>query len=121
VPSGLVHEQDRVGIWCDRCGNLREMQVHRFGVAGGQDQSRAFAPFWADRTEDVGGSGALVTRRAWACAALGPTAGDLVLLADTGLVLEPDFYLIAVDCLRARDCIQACDEAFLKSSITPSV
>ena len=31
MPSGLIHEQDRVGIWRDRRGNLREMQVHRFG------------------------------------------------------------------------------------------
>ena len=70
--------------------------------------------------KDVGGGGALVTGRAGARAALGPPAGDLVLLADTSLVLEPDFYLVAVDLLRARDLVQARGEVFLKSSIAPS-
>ena len=45
--------------------------------------------------EDVGGSGPLVPRCAWTGAALGPAAGDLVLLADAGLVGEPDFYCVA--------------------------
>jgi len=96
------------------------MQVHGLGVAGRQDQGRALALFWADCAEDVGGSGALVTGRAWAGAALRPPAGDLVLLADPSLVLEPDFYLVAVDRLLARNGIQERGEVFLKSSITPS-
>ena len=109
-----------MGSWCDHLGDLREVQVHRLGVASRQDQGRALALLWTDRTEDVGGGGALVTGRAWARAALRPPAGDLVLLADTSLVLEPDFYLVAVDRLLARDCIQARGEVFLKSSVTPS-
>ena len=120
MPSGLIDEEDRVGSWCDHLGDLREMQVHGLCVAGRQDQGRTLALLWADRAEDVGGGGALVTGRAGARAALGPPAGDLVLLADTSLVLEPDFYLVAVDLLRARDCVQARGEVFLKSSIAPS-
>ena len=40
MPSGLIDEEDGVGSWCDRLGNFGQMQVHGFGVAGGQDQSR---------------------------------------------------------------------------------
>ena len=112
-----------MGSWCDRLGDFREVQVHRFGIAEGQDQSRALALFRADGTEDIGRCGSLRPRRARASAALGPPAGDLVLfLADTSLVLEPNFYLVdAADCVFfARDFIQARWELFLKSSMAPS-
>jgi hypothetical protein len=62
----------------------------------------------------------LVRRRARTRAALGPTAGDLVLLADAGLGGEPDLYGGGLDALLAPDLIQARGEAFLKSSIAPS-
>jgi len=62
----------------------------------------------------------LVRRRARTRAALGPTAGDLVLLADAGLVGEPDLYGGGLDALLAPDLVQARGEAFLKSSIAPS-
>src|SRR5450432_4053850 len=87
MPSGLIDEKDGVGSWCDRLGDFREVQVHRFGIAEGQDQSRAPALFRADGTEDISRCGSLIPRRARASAALGPPAGDLVLLADTSLVL----------------------------------
>ena len=101
-------------------GDLHEMQVHRLGVAGGQDQGRTLALLRADGAEDVGGSGALVAGRTGTRAPLGPPTGDLVLLADTRLVSEPDFYLVAVERFLTGDCIQAGGETFLKSSITPS-
>src|SRR5258706_14206700 len=59
MPSGLIDEEDGVGSWCDRLGDFREVQVHRFGIAGGQDQSRALAQFRADGTEDIGRWGSL--------------------------------------------------------------
>ena len=96
------------------------MQVHRLGIAGRQDQGRALAILWADGAEDIGRCGALITGRAGAGATLCPSAGDLVLLADTSLVCEPDLYLVAVDRLLARDCVQTRGEVFLKSSIAPS-
>ena len=120
MPSGLIDEEDGVGSWCDRLGDFREVQVHRFDIAGGQDQSRALTLFRADGTEDVGRCGSLIPRSARASAALRPPAGDLVLLADTSLVLEPNFYLADVDRFFARDFIQARWELFLKSSIAPS-
>src|SRR5664280_2620458 len=102
MPSGLIDEEDGVGSWCDRLGDFRQVQVHRFGIAEGQDQSRALALFRADGTEDIGRCGSLIPRRARASAALGPPAGDLVLLADTGFVLEPNFYLADIDASNSR-------------------
>ena len=107
VPDGLIDQEDGVGFGRNSFGDFRQVQVHGLGVAGWQDQGGALALVWADRAEDVGGRGALVTRRAWPGAALRPAAGDLVLLSDTSLVGEPDFYRVAVERLRARDFFQA--------------
>jgi hypothetical protein len=120
MPSSLIDEEDGVGSWCDCLGDFREVQVHRLGIAGGQDQSHALALFRADGAEDIGRCGPLIPRSARASAALRPPAGDLVLLADTSLVLEPNLYLADVDRLFARDFIQVRWELFLKSSMAPS-
>jgi hypothetical protein len=117
VPASLVDQEDGMGSGRDCFGDLREMQVHRLAVAGRQDQGRALAFLGADRAEDIGGSGPLVARRAGAGATLGPAARDFVLLADAGLVGEPDFYRVAVDALRTRDRLQTGGEVFLKFSI----
>ena len=120
MPACLIDQEHSVRVGLYGLGDLHEMQVHRLGIAGRQDQSCALALFRADGTEDVGGSGALVARRTWARAALRPAAGDLVLLADTSLICEPDFYRVDADRLLTRDCVQARGEAFLKSSIAPA-
>jgi hypothetical protein len=120
MPPGLISEKDGVGSRRDPGSDFGEVEVHRLGISGRQDQACALALLWADRAEDVGGGCALVAGRAGAGAAFGPAARDLVLLADTRLVLEPDFYLVAVDPLLVRDLFQTRREAFLKSSIAPS-
>ena len=120
MPSGLIGEKDGMGSRCDRLGDFREVQVHRLGIAGGQDQGRTLAVFRADGTEDVGRGRALIAGSTRASAAFGPPAGDLVLLANARFILEPNLYCLDVDRLFARDFIQARWEAFLKSSITPS-
>lgn len=109
-----------MGAGRDNFGDLRQMQIHCFGVAGRKNQGSTFAILWADRAEDVGGGGALIARSAWASAALGPAAGDLVLLTYASLVREPDFYLVTFERLLARDFIQARGEVFLKSSTAPA-
>ena len=112
VPSSLIDQEHGVGTGRDGLGNFSKVQVHCLGIAGRQDQGRALAIFWADGAKDIGGSGALVPRCAGTGAALGPATGDLVLLAETRLVREPYFYLVAVDRLLARDCIQERGEVF---------
>jgi hypothetical protein len=120
VPAGLIDQEYGVCAGRDGGGDLHQVQVHRLGVAGRQDQGCTLTLFRADGAEDVGGSGALVAGRTWARAALRPSAGDLVLLADTSLICEPDFYRVDADRLLTRDCVQARGEAFLKSSIAPA-
>src|SRR6478672_7593659 len=120
VPAGLIDQEDGVGAGRDSFGDFRQVQVHGLGVAGRQDQGGALALVWADRAEDVGGSGALVTRRAGTGAALGPPSRDLVLLANARFVGEPDFNRLAVERFFSRDCLQTRGETFLKFSIAPS-
>ena len=120
MPSGLIDEEDGVGSWRNRLGDFGQMQVHRFGVTGGQDQGRALSLLRADGSEDVGRGGALIPWSAWASAALSPPAGDLVLLTNARFIREPNLYFANIDCLFARDFIQARWELFLKSSMAPS-
>ena len=97
VPAGLIDQEYGVCAGRDSGCDLHKVKVHRLGVAGRQDQGCSLTLFRADGTEDVGGSGALVAGRTWACAVLRPAAGDLVLLADTSLVCEPDLYRVDAD------------------------
>jgi hypothetical protein len=119
MPTRLIEQQDGVASRRDLLGDFIEMQLHRLGVAPRQDQADRLAFFRADRAEDVGRGGALVARRRGPRSALGPAAGDLVLLSDAGFVGEPDFYSAGIDALFARDFLQAGRETFLKSSIAP--
>ena len=54
MPSSLIHEQNGMGVGGDGLCNFGKVQVHRIGVAKGQDQPSAFALRGADRSEDVG-------------------------------------------------------------------
>ena len=120
VPSSLIDQEHGVGAGRDDLGDLCQMQVHRFGIAGRQYQGGALAIFWADRTEDVGGGGALVAGSAWPGATFRPAAGNFVLLTYASLVRKPYFYLVDVDGFLARDFVQTRGKTFLKSSIAPS-
>ena len=105
---------------CDLRGDIGQLQVHRLGVAPGHDERGALPVLGTDRAEDIGGGGSLISGSTWTGAALGPTPGDLVLLADAGLVGEPDLYRAGFDAPFAPDLVQARGKAFLKSSIAPS-
>ena len=107
MPPGLIEQQCAVAACRDASRDFREVEVHRFDVAGGQNQTGGGPLGGADGAEDVGGFGALVVRRRWSLAALGPAAADFVLLPDARLVAEPNLYRAAVDALFARDCVQA--------------
>lgn len=47
-----------MAAWCDFCCNLSQVQVHGFGVAGGQDEGSTLSISGADGAEDVGRGGA---------------------------------------------------------------
>src|SRR4051812_2889869 len=91
------------------------MQAHGLRVASGQHQGCALALLRADRPEDVDRTRPLVVRSAGPSSPSGPAAGDLVLLADTGLVLPPQFYGGTVREARP-DRLQLGREVFLKAS-----
>ena len=119
MPPGLIDENDGVCARRDLGGDFGQVEAHRFAVAPRHDKRRALGVSGTDRPEDVGRCGSLVLRGAWARSALGPTPRDLVLLADTRLVGEPDLYGLAIDALLASDLFQARGETFLNSSIAP--
>jgi len=112
VPSGLIDQQRRMAAGCDLGGDRGEVKVPRLGVAPGQDEAGRFALCRADGAEDVGRGSALVMRRRGPGAAPGPAPGDLVLLAEAGLVAEPDLYVACIDALGPRDLVQSGGEAF---------
>ncbi len=88
------------------------MPLHGLGVATGQDEAGANAARRADGAEDVGRLGALIAGRAGPGSPLRPAPRDLVLLADPGFILPPQFYLGAGRQLGADLC-QRGGQAFL--------
>ena len=91
VPPRPVHEDDGVRLGGDVSADLVEMHLHGACVGPGQHEGRARAAQGTDRAEQIGVLVALVGRQAGPRAGLGPQPGSAVLLAEPGLVLEPDF------------------------------
>ena len=118
--SESADQKRRVCARRDLRGDLGQVKVHRLGVASRHDERSSLTVLGTDRAEDIGRGGSLVFGRARARAALGPTPGDLVLLADARLVREPYLYGAGIDALLARDFVQAPGETFLKSSMAPA-
>ena len=116
VPAGLIEDQDRVGAGGYSCGDLIEMKLHGFGVAERQNEGSAGSMFGAYRTEQIGRLGALIMRGSGTRALPGPAIGELVLLADPHLVLEPDLYRCARRELGA-DFRHAVGKVFLNASM----
>ena len=112
MPAGLIDEQRGVRARRDLGGDFGQVQVHRLDVASGHDEGCALAVLGADRAEDIGGDRSLIFGSARARAALGPSAGDLVLLADARLVGEPDLYRLGSDAVLACDLVQAIGETY---------
>jgi hypothetical protein len=92
MPARLIHDEDGVGVIGNMAGYLDQMLVHGMRIAPWHDEGCRLAKFRADRTEDISGPCALIMRSRWPCASFGPAPGDLVLLADAGFILEPNFY-----------------------------
>ncbi len=116
MPAGLIEDDDGVGVRFDGPRDLLQVEGHGFAIAARQHQARALALLGADDTKDIGRAGALIVRCAWPGAALGPSSGDLVLLPDAGLVLEPDFYVLALG-LSGSDPCQLGGEVFLNAAV----
>lgn len=72
--------------------DLKEMSVHRVGIASGHDDAGNGALGRANGAEQIGRGGSLILRRAWTGAPFGPTPCNSVLLPHSGFVLPPDFH-----------------------------
>ena len=95
MPAGLIENEDRVSAGGYSCSDLVEMKLHGFGVAERENEGSAGSVFGADRTEQIGRLGALIMNGSGTRARSGPAIGELVLLADPHLVLEPNLYRCA--------------------------
>ena len=103
----------------DCLGDFRQMERHGLCRAARQNQAGAFALGRTDRSEDVSGGGSQIARRRGTGAAFGPAPGDLVLLADPGLIGEPDLERLAAD--RLPDLLQTGRDVFLKAATAASL
>ena len=109
-----------MGALSDIARDFVEVKLHHVGVGIGKRQSRSDAASGTDRAEQIGVVIALVGGLPWPRSTPGPLADEAVLLADPGLVLEPDF-----DRRRLRQpfemSLQRAREVFLNAStIRPS-
>ena len=84
-----------MGARGDPDGDLCEMKLHGFSVAGGQHEGGAGSEFGAHSTEQIGRLGALIMDGPGPRALPGLAIGQFVLLADPHLFLEPHFYRCA--------------------------
>src|SRR5215213_3126910 len=87
------------------------------GQALGQDQRDALAALGTDRAEQVGGGEALLAHTARADPLLVPDVGDAALLADPGLVHEPQ--LDPLPGVLAREPLDQVGQSFLNLSCAP--
>ena len=106
-----------MGSWLHAKRDLLQMQFHGLGVAKWQNETGRLAERGADRPEDIGGGSSLILQGEGARAALGPAPRDLVLLADTGFVLEPQFERLAGG---LRNFCEDIRDFFLKASTAAS-
>ena len=89
--AGAIEDESGVAICRHLAADRSEMQRHGLGVRRRHDQACCHATLWTGRAEQVGPVVASVVRRARPRSTLGPDAGQRALLADPGLILEPDF------------------------------
>jgi hypothetical protein len=87
VPTGLIHQRQRVSTGSDGKRYLGKVHRHGFGIAEGPSQASAFAAFRTDCAEDKGRFRPLVLRRRRPSSAFRPAPRDLVFLTDAGFVL----------------------------------
>ena len=95
VPSGAVEDENGVSAGCDAAADLGKVKAHQLGIDRRQYKRCASAPCRADGAEDIDPVMALIAwrRRPGTPASLDPRQPTL--LADPGLILEPDFQRLA--------------------------
>jgi hypothetical protein len=79
----------------DLLGDLGEVDSHRLAVDPGRDNGGAYGTRRTDRAKEVGRVITIVANCRWAAAARRPLIRQRALLADAGVVLEPDLDRLA--------------------------
>lgn len=117
VPPCSIEQHDGMSASCHATRDFLDMQLHAGRAGEWERQASGFAARRADRPEQPGVVVALVGWLAWPRASPGPLPDDAVLLADPGLVLEPDLDRLS---LRQMAGVGAQDagEVFLNASMT---
>jgi hypothetical protein len=95
MPARAVEHEDGMRARRDLAADLGEVEVHGSGVGVRQHEPGPDAAGGADRAEEVGPGIAAILRGGGARTALGPDAGERALLANAGLVLQPDLDRLA--------------------------
>jgi hypothetical protein len=95
VIAGAIEDKDGVATCRHLATDGSEMQRHSLGVRRRHDEARCDTTLRTGCAEQIGPVVALVVRRAGPRSTLGPDAGQRALLADPGLILEPDFDRLA--------------------------
>src|SRR4051812_31647047 len=115
VPPGTVEHDHAVRPGRDVAADLGQVQAGGRGIGVGQDEGGTDGALRADRPEQVGPGVPAVAGRPGPGAAPRPHPGQRALLADAGLVLEPDLDRLAAGALGQRPRHQL-GEAFLNAS-----
>ena len=94
-----------------------EVVLHGMGVGPGHHQCSADTPDRTDGAEQIGAFVSLVSRLARPGSPFRPQTHPAVLLTDTGFVLKPDFYSLALRQM-AYVGFERAGEVFLNASMT---
>src|SRR4051794_41638935 len=119
VPARPVEHDHGVRARGDLAADLRQVQAGGLGVGVREDEPGPDRPLGADRAEQVGPGVPAVPGRSRPGAAPRPDAGQGALLADAGLVLEPDLDRPAAGALGKRLAYQL-GKAFFNASCAAS-
>jgi len=95
MPAGSVEQHHGMAARRDVAADLGQMQVHRLAIGHRQNERCPRVAGRTDGAEQIGPIVALVARRPWPAAALGPYSGQRALLPDPGFVLPPEFDRLA--------------------------
>ena len=104
VPAGPIEDHPSMGIGGDLTADLAPMVVHGEGIADRHDQRRRLARRRANRAKHIGRGEAEILWRHRPAGGLPPHPGRAVLLADPGLVGEPQLDSRTA-CLRGPDSV----------------
>ena len=95
VPSGAIDDHGGVDAVGQRGGEMGEEKCHHAGIDEGQHQGEVLAAGGAHGGEDVGPFVAELSRPPGSPAPMPPAMTDPALVADAGLVLEPELEPLA--------------------------